>query len=674
MKKILSLCITAVMLLAMAAFAVPAFAADAVFENPKDINIVYIGGSITQGGGATGWVNLTGEYFKKKFGESNVTIHNAGVGGTGSDYGLLRFKRDVVDKNPDMVFIEFAVNDAGADTTRYLESMVLTLQKLEKVPYICFAYTTNQSLNVNQTYQRAIADYYGLAQIDFQARMKEETTKNPAKPMSSYLNDSVHPNADGYAVYTDEVIKCLETGKYYTKPQVKDKKYNSKSMFVNTTFTPVKDYVTTKGWQDVAGSYVTTSENTSAIGQKIHFEFTGNIFAVEHRLHFNGGMYSVIIDGRNMGTVSDYYKDIQGQLVLGYVNYDLGQGKHTVDIEVVESQSSGSGGHMVGFYNFITDEDPDFDTTKIDQNFNDGDNTAIASIGATPEAVWDWDGTCGVDGSGGLKVTTGTGTYGSGTGVPFNVDGLEVGRTYKASAKIKLDSVEKIGVDNVVFTFRLPGLNEDGTSSGKNAFYKVTAENVGLNHTEFVLAEAEFVFTGEGVLSSNKATLCDGDGTFEVRVGSDKLEEVTGDRNQPLTYYIDDITMIPGEKAAENDAPAAPSEIQILVNDVKVEADVPPVIVDGRTLVPVRAIFEALGANVEWIAETRTAKAVRGEDTIEIQIDNTIMLVNGAEVALDVPAMIVADRTMVPARAIAESFNLLVDWNGETRTVIITNK
>ena len=74
------------------------------------------------------------------------------------------------------------------------------------------------------------------------------------------------------------------------------------------------------------------------------------------------------------------------------------------------------------------------------------------------------------------------------------------------------------------------------------------------------------------------------------------------------------------------------------------------------------------------MADVRTAKAVRGEDTIEIQIDNPVMLVNDAEVALDVPAKIIDDRTMVPARAIAESFNLNVNWDGATRTVIITSK
>ena len=218
MKKLLSLILTVMFVSAMAAFSIPA-SAEGIFEDPSNINIVYLGGSITAGAGAGGgqnWVDITGKYFSKTFGENNVHNHNVGVGGTGSEYGLLRLKRDVIDKNPDMVFIEFAVNDGGRDTTRYLESMVLSLQKLEKVPYICFVYTTNRTLNVNQTYQRAVADYYGLAQIDFQARMTQELKDNPKNTMETYLGDSVHPNATGYAVYGDEVTKCLATGKYYT--------------------------------------------------------------------------------------------------------------------------------------------------------------------------------------------------------------------------------------------------------------------------------------------------------------------------------------------------------------------------------------------------------------------------------------------------------------------------
>lgn len=676
MKKMISLILTIAMVAVMAVFTVPASAAD-IFEDPSNINIVYLGGSITAGAGAgagQNWVDITGRYFSETFGEENVHNHNMGVGGTGSEYGLLRLQRDVIDKNPDMVFIEFAVNDGGNDTTRFLESMVLSLQKLEKVPYICFVYTTNTALSINQTYHRAVADYYGLAQIDFQARMTQELKDNPQNTMTTYLADSVHPNATGYAVYGDEVVKCLKTGEYYTKPKVMDKKYNPKSMFVNTTFTPAAEFVTTKGWQTV-GNYVTTNETVSAAGEKLHFEFTGNVLAIEHRLHKNGGMYRVTIDGKTMATVSDYYRDNNGQLVLGYSNFDLGQGKHTLDIEVLDQKDGASGGYMVGLYNLITNENPDYDATKVDVNFDDGDTSAITDIGASPAPTWEWDGTVGANGSSGaLKVTTATGTYGSSTGVAFNVDGLEKGRTYHLSANIKLDSLEKLVTDTVIFVFRLDGLDESGVPNGKNAFVKVAVPNAGLTNQEFKEVSADFVFDGTGVLTSDKPTLCGSDGTFEVRVGTDKLEETTGSRDTALVYYIDDIKMIPGEMSTDTPDVPDTDEIQILVDGERVEADVPPVIVDDRTLVPFRAIFEALGATVEWEAETRTAKGVRGDIAVAIQIDNPVMKLNDADLTLDVPAQIIDDRTMVPVRAISESFQAEVEWVPETRTVIVTTK
>lgn len=677
MKKFASLLLAAFTAAAITAFAVPASAAG-IFEDPSNINIVYIGGSITQGAGAgsgQNWVSLTGRYFSKTFGEKNVHNFNAGIGGTGSEYGLLRLKRDVIDRNPDMVFIEFAVNDGGRDTTRFLESMVLSLQNLEKVPYICFVYTTNRTLNVNQTYQRAVADYYGLAQIDFQARMARELKDNSGKTMEDYLGDSVHPNATGYAVYGDEVTKCLATGNYYTKPKQTEKRLNPKSMSVNTTFSPAADYVTTNGWTK-GGNYITTWEDAGAVGQKLHFEFTGNVLAIEHRLHKNGGMYSVTIDGKLRDTVSDYYKDNGGQLVLGYSNFDLGHGKHTLDLEVVDSKDSASGGYLVGLYNLITNEKPDYDDTKVDINFNDGDTSAVADIGVTPTPTWEWEASVGAngdDGDGALKVTTATGTYGSSVGVPFNIRGLEKGRTYHMSAKIKLDSLEQLVTDSVTFLFRLSGVDEAGNPTGKNALVKVQAPNAGLNSETFTEVNAEFTFDGTGVLTSGKPTLCGSDGSFEVLVGGEKLEATTGSRDSVLVYYIDDIKMIPGEMsdAAQTNPPTS-DEIKILVDGKEIAADVPPVIVNDRTMVPLRAIFEALGAEVSWDAESRTAKGARGDTAVEIQIDNRLMRRNGEELELDVPAQLINDRTMVPVRAVSESFHAEVDWIAETRTVVVT--
>lgn len=96
-----------------------------------------------------------------------------------------------------------------------------------------------------------------------------------------------------------------------------------------------------------------------------------------------------------------------------------------------------------------------------------------------------------------------------------------------------------------------------------------------------------------------------------------------------------------------------------------------PVIVNDRTLVPLRAIFEAMGATVEWDDAAKTVTAVRGDTTISLAIGSDQLYVNGQAVTIDVPAQIINERTMVPVRAIAESFGCEVDWNDGARRVYI---
>ncbi|MBR0366515.1 MAG: copper amine oxidase N-terminal domain-containing protein [Clostridia bacterium] len=121
----------------------------------------------------------------------------------------------------------------------------------------------------------------------------------------------------------------------------------------------------------------------------------------------------------------------------------------------------------------------------------------------------------------------------------------------------------------------------------------------------------------------------------------------------------------------------ADDEITVLVNEKAVEfADQTPFIEEGRTLVPMRAIFEALGATVEWDGETQTVISYDpvSEVSIVMQIGSNKMFVNDKSVELDVAAKIVNDRTVVPVRAIAEGMNSKVEWDGAARTVIVTKE
>ena len=114
------------------------------------------------------------------------------------------------------------------------------------------------------------------------------------------------------------------------------------------------------------------------------------------------------------------------------------------------------------------------------------------------------------------------------------------------------------------------------------------------------------------------------------------------------------------------------SEIKVVVNGKRIKFDQPPVIENGRTLVPLRAIFEAIdNGSVSWDSATQTVRAARYDAYIELQIGSSEMKVNDEIKYLDVPAKTINGRTMVPARAVAEALGCNVSWDAENNAVII---
>ena len=97
-----------------------------------------------------------------------------------------------------------------------------------------------------------------------------------------------------------------------------------------------------------------------------------------------------------------------------------------------------------------------------------------------------------------------------------------------------------------------------------------------------------------------------------------------------------------------------------------------PVIVNGRTLLPVRTVVEAMGGAVDWDGVTQTVTLDCGDDEIILVINETSAYLNGELQALDTATAIINDRTMLPIRFIAESFGYNVEWNGDDETVTIT--
>jgi tripartite ATP-independent transporter DctP family solute receptor len=109
------------------------------------------------------------------------------------------------------------------------------------------------------------------------------------------------------------------------------------------------------------------------------------------------------------------------------------------------------------------------------------------------------------------------------------------------------------------------------------------------------------------------------------------------------------------------------------VNSKEVILDQPPVIENGRTLVPFRFIGEAIGAKIDWNSDKKTVSYVFGDMNIVLTIGSTTAIVNGVKNNLDVAPKILSGRTVVPVRFISETIGAKVDWNGNTKMVTITS-
>ena len=118
----------------------------------------------------------------------------------------------------------------------------------------------------------------------------------------------------------------------------------------------------------------------------------------------------------------------------------------------------------------------------------------------------------------------------------------------------------------------------------------------------------------------------------------------------------------------------ADREVSVKINGVYVEfPDQQPIIVDSRTLVPVRGVFEQLGFGVYWEIESpQTATLINDYYTVHITIGSEVFTVNGRSYTLDVPAQLIGARTMLPIRAVLEAVGLVVDWDNATWTVLIS--
>lgn len=119
---------------------------------------------------------------------------------------------------------------------------------------------------------------------------------------------------------------------------------------------------------------------------------------------------------------------------------------------------------------------------------------------------------------------------------------------------------------------------------------------------------------------------------------------------------------------------SAKEKVNISLNGKILETDVDPIIRENRTFVPLRFVGEGLQYDVQWDDVQRKVKISKGSDAITLTIGNKEALANGKALAMDVAPFIEQNRTMVPVRFVAESLKVEVDWDPDTRTVLLKSK
>jgi len=118
----------------------------------------------------------------------------------------------------------------------------------------------------------------------------------------------------------------------------------------------------------------------------------------------------------------------------------------------------------------------------------------------------------------------------------------------------------------------------------------------------------------------------------------------------------------------------ASQSIRVTLNGQQLDFDVPPALDNGRVLVPLRKIFEALDVEVRWDSATKTVTATKYDTTIELTIGKKCAYKNGTAVTLDVPAKLIKGRTLVPIRFVSEALGAQVSWENQTHTVEISDQ
>ena len=199
-------------------------------QKGDSVRVAYLGGSITA---QEGWRVYSLKWMKEKFPNAKFKEINAAIGGTGSDFGVFRLNDHVLKFQPDLVFVEFAVNDGGAPSEKIIRAMEGIVRQIwQKNPFtdICFVYTLKEDFledemkgvfpHSAQTMEK-VADKYAIPTINFGFEVSNQVkkgklifTKKESKDINGvpvFCPDGVHPYVEtGHKIYSKVLTRSFE--------------------------------------------------------------------------------------------------------------------------------------------------------------------------------------------------------------------------------------------------------------------------------------------------------------------------------------------------------------------------------------------------------------------------------------------------------------------------------
>ena len=318
--------------------------------------IGFIGGSITDQSSGSRWSENVCSWFSEKFPEVRFNIENAAIGGTGSDLAVFRAERDLLNRNCDIVFVEYAVNDFGEKTEKRMRSREGLIRKLLKENRdLVITYTYIQDMYkdmINGRVPASIAEFeeiaihYDISSVWMGLYALEELKKGRMR-WEEWLPDGLHPDFRGSLSYAESVIGLLEEY-LLTKPNNtailaghKLPVAINKNNWENATILPFTE-VSTKGpwlvrrWSKM--SWTDQVLSTSAVGAELSFDFEGTGLALAFDFGKTASEFRYSIDGGEWIETNrerEWWMPESGQYLINTLAEDLKPEKHHINLEVI---------------------------------------------------------------------------------------------------------------------------------------------------------------------------------------------------------------------------------------------------------------------------------------------------------------------------------------------------